>query len=479
MNPISSVASAAQTAPLAPRAALLGLALTNMLASLGTSIANVGLPTLAEAFGASFQAVQWIVLAYLLTITTFVVSAGHLGDWMGRRRLLLSGIILFTLASAACAMAPTLELMIAARVLQGLGAASLMGLTMAFVGDAVPPAQTGRAMGLLATLSAVGTALGPALGGVLIDAFGWPALFSSMIPLGLLALGLTGRFLPTPALPPPSQRPSFDFWGSLTLALALATYALSATLGGGPTTGLGFGLLLAALAIGGLFVWIEGRAAAPLLQFDALPKGSVARLAANALVSAIMMTTLVVGPFYLGIGLGLPAASLGLVLAAGPILSILTGVWAGRTVDRLGPGRVGALGLGLMIVGSLGLALLPASLGVPGYLAALAVLTPGYQFFQAACNTQVVGDAPIARRGVVSALLSLSRNLGLITGASLMGAVFVRAVGVAEIASASAPAVTEGMHLTFGIAALGSVAALLLWGFGLSRDTRRKIYFFR
>src|SRR6185369_8307914 len=111
-----------------------------------TSIANAGLPALAQAFSASFQAVQWIVLAYLLAITTLIVSVGRFGDIMGRRRLLLVGIGLFTVASLLCGVAPTLSLLIAARAAQGLGAAIMMALTMAFVGETVPKAKTGSAM---------------------------------------------------------------------------------------------------------------------------------------------------------------------------------------------------------------------------------------------------------------------------------------------------------------------------------------------
>ena len=158
------------------RWALASLSLSMLLSSLGTSIANVGLPTLAQAFNASFQEVQWIVLAYLLAITTLIVSVGRLGDITGRRRLLLAGIFLFTVASSLCGVAPTLGLLIAARAAQGLGAAIMMALTMAFIGDTVPKEKTGSAMGLLGTMSAIGTALGPSLGGVLIAGLGWPAI---------------------------------------------------------------------------------------------------------------------------------------------------------------------------------------------------------------------------------------------------------------------------------------------------------------
>ena len=150
------------------RGALASLSLAMLLSSLGTSIANVGLPTLAQAFDASFQAVQWVVLAYLLAMTTLIVGVGRLGDMFGRRRLLLAGIGLFTAASVLCGVAPTLWLLIAARAAQGLGAAIMMALAMALVGETVAKARTGSAMGLLGTMSAIGTALGPSLGGVLI-----------------------------------------------------------------------------------------------------------------------------------------------------------------------------------------------------------------------------------------------------------------------------------------------------------------------
>jgi MFS family permease len=182
-GPVEADSRSAETTP-SVRWALASLALSVLLSSLGTSIANVALPSLAEAFNASFQAVQWIVIAYLLAITTLIVSAGRLGDIFGRRRLLLIGISLFTLASLLCGMAPTLWLLIAARALQGLGAAIMMALAMAFVGETVPKEKTGSAIGLLGTMSAIGTALGPSLGGVLIAGPGWPAIFFINLPLG-------------------------------------------------------------------------------------------------------------------------------------------------------------------------------------------------------------------------------------------------------------------------------------------------------
>lgn len=313
------------------------LALCMLLPSLGTSIANVALPTLVEAFAASFQEVQWVVLAYLLATTTLIVSAGRLGDITGRRRLLMAGIFLFTAASGLCGVASALWLLITARAAQGLGAAVMVALTMAFVGEAAPKPRTGRAMGLLGTMSAVGTALGPSLGGVLIASFGWQAIFFVNVPLGVLALVLAQRCLPADRRVSKADLISFDNVGALLLALTLAAYALAMTIGRGSFGLLNVALLLATALGVGLFVLTEVRAASPLIRLTRFRDPVLsASLAMSALVSTVMMATPVVGPFYLARALGLDTARVGIVMSIGPVIAALTGVPAGRIVDRFG-----------------------------------------------------------------------------------------------------------------------------------------------
>ncbi|CAN7157670.1 MFS transporter [Phyllobacterium sp. LjRoot231] len=457
-----AVAGRAERTP-SVQLALAGLSLSMLLSSLGTSIANVGLPTLAQAFSASFQEVQWIVLAYLLAITTLIVSVGRLGDITGRRRLLLAGIFLFTVASVLCGVAPTLWLLIAARAAQGLGAAIMMALTMAFVGETIPKAKTGSAMGLLGTMSAIGTALGPSLGGVLIAGFSWRAIFLVNVPLGLLTFLLAYRYLPGDAQGPKTERVGFDNVGTLLLALTLGAYALAMTIGRGSFGPLNVALLLAAVFGVGLFVLAEARVASPLIQLATFRDPVLsASLAMNALVSTVMMATLVVGPFYLSRALGLDEALVGIVMSIGPIISALSGVLAGRVVDRLGAPFMVIVGLIAMAAGSFALTVLPALFGIAGYIAAIAVLTPGYQLFQAANNTAVMMDVHPDQRGVISGMLSLSRNLGLITGASVMGAVFAFASMTTDITTAHPEAVATGMQIAFAVAAILIVVALAI-----------------
>ncbi|WP_326654711.1 MULTISPECIES: MFS transporter [unclassified Streptomyces] len=434
-----------------------------LLSSLGTSIANVGLPTLAQAFTASFQEVQWIVLAYLLGITTLIVSVGRLGDILGRRRLLLAGIFLFTVASVLCGVAPTLWLLIAARAAQGLGAAVMMALTMAFIGETVPKEKTGRAMGLLGTMSAIGTALGPSLGGALISGLSWRAIFLVNAPLGIVTFLLTHRYLPVDRRVPKSDRAGFDNVGTLLLALTLAAYALAMTMGRGSFGSLNIALLLAAAFGVGLFVRAEARAASPLIRL-AMFRDPVlsASLATSMLVSTVMMATLVVGPFYLSRTLGLDEALVGLVLSVGPLVTALTGVPAGRIADRFGAQRMTIVGLIGIAAGSFILSMMSATPSISGYLGPIVVITVGYATFQTANNTAVMADTRPDQRGVTSGMLNLSRNLGLVTGTSVMGAVFALASATTDVTTARSEAVATGMRVTFAVAAILIVVALAI-----------------
>ena len=381
------------------------LALALLLASLGTSIANIALPRLALAFDAPFVQVQGVVIAYLGALTVLVVAAGRLGDMHGLRRMLVAGLALFAVGSLLCGLAPTLPLLIAARVLQGAGAAFLMALSLALVRERVPEGRTGRAMGLLGTVSAVGTALGPTLGGLVLAMAGWRGVFLGLVPPAVLAFALALIWLPRD----------------------------------------------------------EGRARQAVPALALLPGiATLPGLAANLLVAAVMMATLVVGPFYLGRGLGLGEAVAGLVMSVGPALSILGGVPAGRAVDAWGAPRIVMAGLVLMAVGACALVVLPGMLGVAGYVAAIAALTPGYQLFQAANNTAVLDGVPRDRRGTVAGQLSLSRNLGLVAGAAGMGAVFAWGVGSPEVGTAAPEAVARGMQAVFVLAALMMLVAIAL-----------------
>lgn len=387
MDPESSRPTSAWT--------LATLALSMLLAALGTSIANIALPTLASQFHAPFEEVRWVVVSYLAAMTVAAVVAGRLGDRFGLKRTLLAGLGLFAAASIACGLASDLRFLVGARALQGAGAAFLMTLTISLVREAFGAERLGSAMGLLGTMSAIGTALGPTLGGLLISATGWSGVFFALAPVALLAGAMVLRFLPSGE-------------------------AAAGKVAVGPSIFREYSML--------------------------------AGLAANLLVASVMMATLVVGPFLLQTSLGLGAAQAGLVMSAGPAISIAGGVVSGKAADAWGSRAMLAVGLVLMAVGAIAFGFLPVLLGLPGYLMAVVILTPGYQLFQAANNTGIMANAPRQSRGVISGVLNLSRNLGLVLGAWGMGALFAFGAGAPDLDVANPDQIGHGLAITFGLA---------------------------
>lgn len=380
------------------------LGLSMLLASLGTSIANIALPTLAEVFLLPFIQVQAVVIGYLISLTITVVIAGRLGDRYGCKSMLIVGLIIFSLASLLCSIAPSLWILVAARSFQGIGAAFLMTLAMALTRQTVSKSQLGRAMGMLGTISALGTALGPVLGGFLIVVSGWQSIFGLQFILAGIAIILARVLLPN------------DYIKKQIPALTS-------------------------------------------LQTD---QNITPNLMVNLLVAAVMMTTLVIGPFYLSLGLNLDQIQVGLIMGIGPVVAILSGIPSGRLVDRWGSRYIVITGLIFLIIGSSMLAILPKLMGISGYIMPIIILTSGYQLFQAANNTMTLADVPKARQGMVSGLLSLSRNMGLIIGASVMGAIFSFGVGTNQLTQATALAIIDGMQLTFICAGALMVVGLLI-----------------
>jgi len=438
------------------------LLLASLLASLGTSSINVALPSLAQDFNAPLQEAQWVLLSYLLAVTALVISAGRLGDSIGPRRLLLTGLALFSVASLACALAPSLAVLCFARALQGLAGAILLALPLAMAGGLSTRIGIGSTLGLIGSMSALGTAMGPSLGGLLLSLSGWRAIFLVNVPLGLAALALALLYLKPDGGAKAPLRRHWDISGSLLLVLSLLCYTLGLSLGKGHFGKANCLLLLGSLLGSVLFVQVERRSSQPLVDLDSLGDSSLrSSLLLSLVVSAVLMASLVLGPFYLSLALQLSPAQSGLLLSAGPLLVALSGWPAGRLADRFGAKCISLLGL-ITVTGAAGLlALLPLSAGVPGYLLGILSLTAGYALFQTANNTSVMQGAEGETRGLRSGLLNLSRNLGLVSGSSLMTAVFTMALGGGDISSAAPQEVSAGLRVSFAFAGLLLLAALL------------------
>lgn len=452
------------------------LALTMLLASLGVSIPNIALPTIGKFFNATFAETQLIIVGYLLAVTVLIVAAGKVGDIFGRKRIFLTGIFLFSFAALAAGIAQNLWMIVSARIIQGIGAAILMSMSIALVSDSVSKEKIGSAMGLMGTMSAVGTVSGPSLGGFLINTYGWRSVFFLMGAIGVLAFILANRFISSEKKDSISTEKKIDYLGMLLLGISLSAYSLGVTLNSGHLNEMNLALLaLSALFLAG-FIKLEKVTRAPLLRFDIFNRALSSNLSMNVIVSTVMMSTLVVGPFYLSRGLELSSLMVGVAMSVGPLLSILTGIPAGKAVDSFGPNVITKLGLFLMATGTAALCVLPEFFGLFGYLFSILILSPGYQLFQASNNTAVMQKVSEKERGVISGLLSLSRNIGLISGASAMGAIFSYATGTSEVATASANAIADGMKSTFTVATILLLIASVIAILNNERPNRKDIY---
>jgi MFS family permease len=312
-------------------------------------------------------------------------------------------------------------------------------------------------------MSAIGTAIGPALGGLLLGFGGWRAVFLILVPVGAAAILAGYRHLPRATVDNRGPGTGFDKLGALLLTASVSAFALSVTLGGGSIGPGNLALLIAAASGFALFGFVEARASTPLVRLAYLrDKVLSAALAANLVVSAVMMSTLVVGPFYLASVIGLGSLGIGLAMSAGPSLVAILGFPAGQIADRFGGERTSLAGLAVMAAGSLTLVLAPVSSGLAGYLIPVAVITIGYALFQTSNNMIVMLRAARAESGAVAGLLNLSRNLGLISGAAVMGTVFARASGAAELSHALPEAISAGMRTSFTVAGVLVGAAFVL-----------------
>ena len=440
--------------PTRSRRALAALVATMALSSLGTSVVNIALPALVDTFSTPARDVQWVVLGYLVTTTALVVPAGRLGDRLGRRAVLTGGVAVFAVGSAACAVAPSVWLLVAGRVVQGAGGAAMLALTVALVRESVPSHRVGSAMGLLGSASAIGTAAGPSIGGIVVAGPGWRVVFVALTFAAVATL-LLSRAVPTPARSRQTAGAPVDIVGVALLCGTLVLLSLAATTGASVLAVAALACL-AAICLVGLVV-VERRTEHPLIELRLL-RDRARALTANLLVATIMMTTLIVGPFYLTRGLGLPIAAAGAVMAAGPLISMVAGAPSGRLVDRVGSPKVLAIGLVLVLAGTTMLATTWG--GVAGYLCAIVVLTPGYQLFQAANNTATMMGIEATRQGLVGGLLTLSRNVGLILGASVMGTLLAAGAATSSLGTAPADAIVSGGRLSFAVAAALALGAL-------------------
>jgi EmrB/QacA subfamily drug resistance transporter len=386
------------------------------LGQLDASIVILALPQIMSDYGVGLGAVEWVALSYLLVLVATVILLGRLGDIAGRKLLYAYGFGVFLLGSVACAVAPSLAWLIAARVAQAIGAAMLQANSVALITQAMPAAALGRGIGVQGAAQAMGLALGPVIGGLLIALGGWRLIFLVNIPIGIVGTILAFLLLPRSRTHAP--REGFDWLGAGLLALGAGTAMAVLSLvrdGAAPVATLA-ALAVLAVLLCGAFVVRQRTAAAPLLPRSLFENRAFSIGIGGALVSYLgLFGTLLVVPVFLE-HRGHASADVGLVVAALPVALGLMAPFAGRLSDRRGTAPVAAAGL---VTATLGLAWLARGAGTLSTAGALAVVGLGFGAFVPANNAGVMRTAPAAALGAAGGMLNMTRGLGTALGVAI------------------------------------------------------------
>jgi EmrB/QacA subfamily drug resistance transporter len=449
------------------------------LATIDGSIVNVALPTLVRAFHTEFAVVQWVVLAYLLTVTTLMLSMGRLGDMIGKKPVYATGFVIFTFGSVLCGLAPTIYWLIGFRVLQAVGAAMMMALGTAIVTEAFPPSERGRALGIIGSLVSVGIVVGPVLGGILIGALSWRWIFFVNLPIGVIGGLMVSRFVPN-LKPAGGQR--FDYSGAFTLFVSLTALLLAMTLGQriGFTETLSLSLFAIWLTFLVIFVGIEWKSSQPMIDLSLFQNRLFSINLVTGFVTFVSIAgTIILMPFFLENVLGYDPRSVGMLLAIVPVAMGITAPIAGSLSDRLGTRSITVVGLLMLLAGYYAVSTLNTQTGGLGYVARFLPIGVGMGIFQSPNNSAIMGAAPRTRLGVASGLLSITRTLGQTTGIATLGALWASRVAyrsgdVLKGGTTAAPPAIQaaGLQDTFLVVMILIGLALMLGVWGLVQERR-------
>ena len=442
---------------------LLAIGIGTFMTALDTSVVNTVLPIINQTFGGDIAQVEWVVIIYLLLVSGMLLSFGRLGDLRGHRPIYLAGFFSFVFSSVLCGLATSTLSLVFFRGLQALGAAMLSANSPAILTKSFPASQRGQALGLQATMTYLGLTVGPSLGGWLTDQFSWRAVFYINIPVGLLALALSWRFVPHDTQRSTSER--FDLPGAAIFMAGLVTLLLGLNQGHnwGWTSLPILGLLAAAVGLLALFIWVELRSPHPMLDLSLFRNRLFSAATGAAVLNYICVYTIIfIMPFYLIQARSFSASQAGLLLTAMPITMAVLAPLSGTLSDKIGarlPSTVGMLGIaaGLFLLSRLGMDSPNSQI-----VLSLAAAGVGIGVFISPNTSALMGAAPRNRQGVAAGVMATSRNVGMVLGIGFAGAVFTTILSSSTQSEALAifPAAQAAFMAAIAVALFGALVSV-------------------
>lgn len=404
--------------------ALATVSVGTFLSAMSSSIVNIALPFLGGYFEAEMALLEWVVMAYLLVISSTLLTYGRIGDMYGPKPVYVTGFIIFTLGSLLCGVATSIASLIIFRVVQGIGAGMMMAIGPALLTVSFPPTERGRAMGMIGMVVASALATGPVLGGILVHSFGWRPIFLINLPIGILGAFWAVRVLkPSKVL----QKQKFDIPGALALFFTLAPFLLALSHGqswGWSSPAVLFMLPTSALMLA-FFIWWELRVPQPLMDLSLFKIRMFSAAGASALLNFMSMFAVVfLLPFYLKDVAHLSPFAMGLVMAANPLLVLFVAPISGNLSDRIGSRLLSSSGMAVSALALFWLSRLGVDFSMTAVMLALALFGLGSGMFQSPNTSAIMGSVPKNRLGVASGTIASVRNIGMVMGIAVSGAVF-------------------------------------------------------
>lgn len=409
-------------------AVLVTVLLMTFMGCLDSSIVNVALPVMSRDLGVELNQIQWVSSIYLVVNCASVLLFGRMGDLFGKVRIFQCGVLLFTAGSLLCALSSSLPALIAARVVQSLGASAALANNQGIITEAFPPSERGRSLGFVASFVALGTLTGPVLGGLIVGATSWECIFLINVPVGIAGFVAGLRTLPVDAPEPagtaasassPRARGlrSLDLPGTALMATSLMLVFCSLTLLEQSASPAVWGALAVGLALLVAFIAYELHAAEPLMRLEVFRD---LRFDVNLVTMLIVFTVFgannLLLPFFLQDACGFSVTLAGLIMAAYPLVNFFVGPTAGRLSDRIGCELPTMLGLAVFGAGTLLLSLLSNASPVPAIVATLMVMSLGSSTFQSPNNSLVMSSVPRDALGFAGSMSALVRSLGMSVG---------------------------------------------------------------